>query len=195
MKKLFTSDKFFLVSIIIAVLGTVFHNSVMLIILYPVPLIYTFVKLICILSAVFLYSSYKKHSKNVMKGLMGALLMAQLLEAIGFVQGNETPVDTVFSWISIILSAVLFINHFIINSDHHSSPAMIKLNQVICVLLAIAFFVWDMTWAFAYGSALVAVASVALALGEFGRYAAVVCVESRLDAYRIAREANGYKPE
>ena len=80
MKKLFTNDTFFLAmvlcsicEIIFAIITiSVFHNS-------DQACLVLNIRVLCVFA---LYISYKKHNKNVMKGMMGALLMAQLITAI-----------------------------------------------------------------------------------------------------------------
>jgi len=193
-KKLFTNDKFFLAMTVLGVLGLIVAD-ILLSINYPGSMTSIITRFIAALCLIFLRSSYVKHSKNVMKGLMGALLMAGLLHSLSLTGSIFLTIDKVFVPIIILLSAVLFISHFIINSDHHSKPGYIRLNQVLCALLAVAFLVWNIGWACVSENAVDALASIALALGRIGMYAAVVCVESRLDAYRIEREANGYKAE
>jgi len=72
---------------------------------------------------------------------------------------------------------------------------MIAFNQVLCALLSVSFLVWDIIWACVCGNTLDAVSSISLALGFIGLFATIVCVESRLDAYRLDREAAGWTEE
>ncbi len=195
MKKLFTNDKFFSAMVIFAVLGNLIFFITAYIRLGGTSFVTRLPMLISALCVLFIYSSYKKHSKNVTKGLMGAMLMGQLLFAISSLSAMSVPGTTVVVPVYVVLSAALFINHFIINSDHHSSPGMIRMNQVIVCLLTLDAVVWDVLWLIPCHSALSIVCDVACFFGLIGISASVVCVESRLDAYRIEREANGYKAE
>jgi len=130
MKKLFTNDRFFLAMVLFAVIGEGLY-SLLTLIGKPyliVSLISIIFSAVCVAA---LYSTYRKHSKNVTKALMGALLMSQLNIGISLLNsaisvGNTVAIilDTVFS----LAATVLFINHMLINSDHHSSPAMISMN-------------------------------------------------------------------
>ncbi len=193
MKKVFTNDKFFLAMVLFAVLGNlIYFASVVLYYMGGSFMLAQLPLLIEALCALFLYSSYKKHSKNVMKGLMGAMLMGQLLYAISNLSVLSVPGDSIVVPIYAVLSAALFVNHFIINSDHHSSPSMIRLNQIIVCLLALDAAVWNLLWLVAEPSALNVICVLGFFFGLIGVSAVVVCVESRLDAYRIEREAKGY---
>ncbi len=196
MKKLFNSDRFFLAVTIIGAADFALATLIG-ILSYPgylsVGLMVGMVVLgLCL---IFLHTSYRKHSKNVMKGLLGALLMAGLIFAIECVDADALilPVDKACAPLNIILTVCLFINHFIINSDHHSSPTMVRLNQILCLLLALVWIVWNVVWACVLPDFSVVIATFAIAVGKVCIYAAIVCVESRLDAYRIEREAKGYK--
>ncbi len=191
MKKLFTNDHFFLASAFIAAIGTLFFNFVM-IFLYTGTTQIFFVNMICAICALLVYFSYDAHAKNVMKGMMGALLMALLLKAMMMISYNSIPADTTFSYITLILSAVLFINHFLINGSRDPSPANVKLNQVTCIALAACRLVWDLMQLPYCANLLDSVSTVVLAVSWPFLYAVVVCVESRLDAYRTDRSAAGW---
>ncbi len=195
MKKIFTNDKFFLAAVLFAVLGNGIYAILALCateFALSSPIIGQLIRVLC---AIFLYSSYKKHSKNVMKGLMGAMLMAQLILSIDYLSQKTLPIDGVCMPVVVVLSALLFINHFIINSDHHSSPAMVRLNQIIAVLLIVNEIVWSGTWVAVSFSPLYLIAAIMGILGFIGFVGAVVCVESRLDAYRLERENAGWTEE
>lgn len=195
MKKLFTNDQFFLSAVICSVLG----NLVCMITAYllfggdyvfsQLPLL---IETLCI---IFLYSSYKKHSKNVMKGLMGAVLMGQLLSAISILSVLILPVESIIVGVYLVLSVLFFISHFIINSDHHSKPGFITLNQILCLICAIDIIVWAVLWILEDQSLLSVICSVATMVFCIATAASIVCVESRLDAYRLDREAAGWTEE
>ncbi len=195
MKKLFTNDKFFLAMVLCAVIGEGLYSVLSLVnsfslISSVVPMM---IRVLCV---VFLYSSYRKHSKNVMKGLMGALLMAQVLNAItlfGF--GNSSVFLTATRIAFLVLNLALFINHFIINSDHHSSSKNVTLNQVIVILLAVLNTVRVIYLMTFLPGTLSVIRFACDIIGYIGMTAIVVCVESRLDAYRLDREAAGWTEE
>ncbi len=193
MKKLFTNDKFFLAMTLCAVVASAL-NVLLGLFVWGLGLADCCSVLICFGCVVVLYSSYKKHSKNVMKGMMGALLMNLLLGSITnfSIFGQE---ETAFLVSSLILNVVLFVNHFIINSDHHSSPCMVKMNQIIAGLNVLFYIIWNAFSICFEPSALNVIASVLNALGMCGLVISIVCVESRLDAYRLDREAAGWTEE
>jgi len=190
MKKLFTNDKFFLTMSLCATIGGLLYYLELTVwseatYTYALPSIFS---AICALA---IYIAYCKHSKNVMKGMIGALLAARLLEGLQTIGETETNVGKVFAPIYAILLLALFVNHFIVNSNRKSRAGAVVVNQVISILLATINIVWAVlispecdihyiiVWILAYPSA----------------YLAVVCVESRLDAYRLDREAAGWTEE
>ncbi len=194
MKKLFTSDKFFGIAAILGCIGLI-AGGILGFIIYPEYLTLSVQCIVMGLAVYFMASSYRKHSKNVMKGLLGALLMAALLSAIECFGSAASLVDKVCAPIVLVAVLGLFVSHFYINSDHHSKPGMIRLNQVLWLVLAVVWALNVIAWACVSGGALSILMSVVVALGRIFMGASVVCVESRLDAYRIEREANGYKAE
>ncbi len=188
MKKIFTNDKFFLAMVLCAVLGELIFLGFQVFV-HPEYVISYLSLLIRIGCVAVLYSSYRKHSKNVMKGMMGALLMAQLLTSLSYLSSGDAVGRAL---VYVVLNAALFVVHFIINSDHHSSPALIRVNQVLFLLMAILNTVTEVVDISRIGSFTAAIPLIADIFGFIGMMAAVVCVESRLDAYRIEREAKGY---
>ena len=209
MNKLFKNEKFFLAMTLIAVIGELAF-CLATIIIWKFPLAYEVSMLLRICCVIGLYISYQRHNKNVMKGLMGALLMAQVIAALSTLDGEamQLPIAGICYPIFAILSLLLFINHFIINSDHHSNPVMIKINQIIAILLIINNTVLSLgmiKYGFPVSSTDPATSSTQYifhivcliidVIGFIGMTSVVVCVESQLDAYRIDREAAGWTEE
>jgi len=194
MKKLFTSDKFFLAMVLCAVIGEGVYVLISIFAWnYAIQSqIVLLLRLLCVLT---LYISYKLHSKNVMKGMMGALLMAQTITAILCISESQLSVEYFCYPIFAVLSALLFINHFIINSDRKANPFMITLNQIILVLLFINNAIMGIAWIIIVPEPILIIASIFDKIGFLGMIAVVVCVESRLDAYRLDREAAGWTEE
>ena len=189
------NDKFFLTMVVFGFIG-----SVICAIFYAIPSLEDFdlastsffiLEGACLIS---LYLSFKNHAKNVMKGMMGALLAAMLLDCTCWLNTYFGP-DTVFSCIAIALNAVLFIDHFIINGERRSKPVNVRINQVVVCLLSIVYVAWDASWALSYPLGIITVAAVSSSIHCIGVIATVVCVESRLDAYRIDREKAGWTEE
>jgi len=141
MKKLFTSDKFFLATVWMAVLGAIAFSICCLMIWRQ----YSYMAAIVIVNAVStiaFYVSYRKHSKNVMKGLAGFLLMGLLALTISATFPLD-PTDLLYialSLLNLLVVLVLCINHFVINSDHHSKRANIRLNQVLLFVQFMEFY-------------------------------------------------------
>jgi len=196
MKKMFTSDKFFLAMVLCAVVCNVIY-TVLSIVVYNRAVGPKLQLLLRILCVVCLYVSYCRHSKNVMKGLMGALLMAQLTTATNMLSNMSTifPINKFTVPVFAGLSLLLLINHLIINSDRHSSPVMIRINQVLLILLVVNQAIWSTYIILSDFSALCLIRQICNFVGFTGMHAVVVCVESRLDAYRLDREAAGWTEE
>lgn len=195
MKKLFTSDRFFQIVTIMGVVGAAIGA-----LYYCIPMFETFD-----LSAAFilafqcpctlcLYISYKKHDKNIMKGMLAALLTNMLINPVCWLDTTYV-LDFVFGIISIVLNLSLFINHFIINAQHHSMPLNIRINQLIVLLDFVLYVVWDFAWIFTNPFGVSTIGAVVEIVGTVGIMSTIVCVESRLDAYRINREACGWTEE
>lgn len=193
MKKLFTSDKFFLTGTILGVIGVLLY-AITAVISSPEnygKLILMAVDVTCTIG---LYVSYKKHNKNVMKYLIGFKLMEILSQVIdgSFPLNLDDKYVAALSIINVIIVIALCINHFVINSDHHSRSGNILINQVLLfayLIVAIAFgipTISDMKSILSF---------IILVCGCFGNMAVIVCVESRLDAYRLDREAAGWTEE
>jgi len=88
-----------------------------------------------------------------------------------------------------------FINHFQINSEHHSSPAKVKINQFLLICLVIVVTVQSVLCIVRAEEIWKIIRYVLDIIGFMGMSASVVCVESRLDAYRQDREAAGWTEE
>jgi len=166
--------------------------------------------IVFLLCLIFLQVSFNNHNKNVQKGLIGAVLMWYLYDQVNYVVGNiifnadmlkqyDTPSGKTYLVLSVIcaiLFAGLFINHFIINSDHHSRPVNVFINQILIVLIAIISVV-------SIPFQLSVIAGQGLSIAEAvtwhtGLAALVILIgsyEALLDAYRINREAAGWTQE
>jgi len=68
----------------------------------------------------------------------------------------------------------------------------VKLNQVILVINNV---VLDFTWMIAIPESISIIGNILDVIGFVGMTSVVVCVESRLDAYRLDREAAGWTEE
>jgi len=193
MKKLFTNDKCFLAVTLLAVIGELGYALIEICMGEYIQSQFTLIfRVACVLC---LYISYKKYSKNVMKGMMGALLATQTMTAAIYMTDIDTVVGSVCGPAFLILSLLLFINHFIINADHKASPAMIIMNQILLILLVINNIVWSGYFLLGSNSVVEVLMGILDIFGFIGMTSIVVCVESRLDAYRLDREEAGWTEE
>jgi len=196
MKKLFTSDKFFLAAVLLAALGSIPFCICCLMLWMQ----YSYMAVIVIVnavSAIAFYVSYRKHSKNVMKGLGGFLLMGLLALTIvaTFPLDPADPLYIVLSLGNLLVVIVLCVNHFVINSDHHSKNANIRLNQVLLFVQFVLYIVMAAKWIAGMSGIILVLYMIGIPVTAFGVTASIVCVESRLDAYRLDREAAGWTEE
>lgn len=156
------------------------------------------------LCVVFLFAAYRGHNKNVQKGLLGAILMWYLYDEINYVVDNILFDSEVFTrynnfWgrgyiymsvATMVLFAALFVNHFIINGDHHSSSVNVFFNQLLVLAIAVISIVSMCFQCFIFTGDF---ASILEALSWHTGLAALVLMiaayESRFNAYKLKRES------
>jgi len=193
MKKLFENDTFFAITTVIAAFGLMFFGGYYLTqdaALQTNGITY----MCCAVFIITLFISYKKHAKNVMKGMMGAMLASMVISAFVMSVSMETAAEKACIPIYIFIALGLFINHFMINESRNPSPSKVRFNQVLVLLLAVDLIVLSI----ASISGQTGGGVVACIINIFAypcMAASIVCVESRLDAYRIDREAAGWTAE
>ena len=171
---------------------------------YGFDLAWTAECLILLAAGILMYNSYRNHTKNVMKPVLGATLALVMYYnmdiAMDYIQylksifeaapGNVACVVYTISQIMVfVVLALMNIMHYSINSTHHSSPKKIKFNKFLYVLFVIfsiancvAFFYTT------YGINL----KISCAVGniaDFFLVSMVISVESLLDEFRLEREA------
>lgn len=196
MNKLFTNDKFFLIAVLMSVLGAIPFSICCL----TVWMQYSYMAAIVIvngISAVAFYVSYQKHSKNVMKGLAGFMLMGLLALTImaTFPLDPSDPLYIALSLVNLLVVSVLCVNHFVINSDHHSRSANIYINQILLFAQFVLYIIMASRWISGMTGIILFLYMMGIPVTAFGVTASIVCVESRLDAYRIDRETAGWTEE
>lgn len=195
LKKLFTNDKFFLITVFITVLCTIIDLFSLIMsgadLLMHLSWIST--HLLIAIFTVIIYISYLKHNKNIMKAvigmLFGVLLMSDISSLVFYLSYS---MDVFYGYVYVILDIVLIVNHLVLNSNHSSRPLAVKVNQITLLLQATA-------------SVLTFISTIkATSLGDTNIYdllstvvspflfvfavASIVCVESRLDLYKAIRE-------
>jgi len=143
-----------------------------------------------------LYISYKKHTKNVMKGLIGALLYGDFAAVctVTFPFTKTFTIDIICSFALLALTLAILVNHFIINSDHKSRKTNVVVNQWLALLIAVVAIIWPISW-IPYIKGAAVIFQFITAFGIICIDCTIVCVESRLDAYRLDREAAGWTEE
>jgi len=146
---------------------------------------------VCVIT---LFASYKNHAKNVMKGMMGALLMALVISAFILVESRRV-LDVICGWINVLLVLGFAVDHFMINGTHLASPAKIRVNQVLLAAIVVNKLVWDVLSILISATSTVIFAAILDVVATASIAGAVVCVETRLDAYRLKRESAGWTEE
>lgn len=155
---------------------------------------------LCVLS---LYIAYSRHNKNVQKGLLGAILMWYLYDEVNYVVGNiifnsETFIRYNNFWgrgyiymsiATMVLFAALFVNHFIINGDHHSRSVNIFINQLLVVAIAVISIVSMCFQCVVFiGDFASILEATSWHLGLAALVFMIAAYESRFNAYKIKRE-------
>ena len=189
------NDKFFLTMVVLGAAGGILSaifNAIPSFEDFNPPAVFFFTfDSICLIC---LYISYKRHDKNVMKGMIGAVLTALLLDCTCWLDTYFGP-DTIFSCTLFVLKVIIFVNHFIINKEHHSMPINIRINQIVLVVWCLVCIAWDAVWAFSFPLGKDTFGAVVECCYCIGAFVSIVCIETRLDAYRIEREKAGWTEE
>lgn len=208
MKKII--DKF---SAIFAAEGFLVAAVAATLVFYAVNLV---AKLLCTLYSLFiidfifflcvaaLFAAYRRHNKNVQKGLLGAILMWYLYDEVNYVVANILFDSEVFerydnfwgrgyiymSIATMVLFAALFVNHFIINGDHHSRSVNVFLNQLLVIVTAVISIVSMCFQCFVFsGDAAGILEAISWHIGLSALVLMIAAYESRFNAYKLKREA------
>lgn len=156
--------------------------------------------------AIFMYRSYSRHQKNLMKGLMGASLLWALSEEAGYLEqvlesnrdyyfaahGERIGLYVALKSLTVAVFLGIFILHFVINSERKSSPKTIKLNHTLFYVL-FALYILDIVFNIQASSFNVSI--FLLILFKLCLVIMVLCIESSLDEFRLNREAAGWTEE
>jgi len=151
--------------------------------------------------------SYKTHTKNVMKGIIGALCVSlifipasnifyHLIYAAEYEEyyGFSFTISSVCDVIIFICMVMFTINHFVIQADHHSSPQKVVLNErlnIIIVVAAVIGFISGEVSTIAEGMPVAVIDTLGSLLyyGLFvGVFLSILHVERKLDYFRLLRE-------
>ena len=205
-REFFANDKVFIFSTIIAIIGSIFNCFYVIIVNNNYFNGFaSFCQVICF---IIMYTSYIHHEKNVMKGIIGTLLGIKVLfyaytvsNAFLYLRLYDIPFSylDISNTVLLIVSLLFTINHYLINSEHHSNPTRVFLNQLLIIVNAvvvIAVYASLLRLLIIGNSSALNIIVVAICgIGAVVSYNVVACIETRLDVYRVEREANGWKPE
>lgn len=200
-------------------LSTVFANERFLavsvaatLLLYAVNLV---AKLMCGLYSLFivdfifflciaaLFIAYRRHNKNVQKGLLGAILMWYLYDETNYIVANIIFDSTAFiqynnfwgrgyiylSVVTMVLFAMLFVNHFIINGDHHSRSVNVFVNQLLVIVIAAISIISMCCQCFLFSGDFAGILeAISWHTGLAALVLMIAAYESRFNAYKLHRE-------
>jgi len=161
---------------------------------------------ICLISLV---GVYRKHATNAVNILTGAILMMFIAESLQFlidsivyfqqgIQLDFMTVLSIFNIVAIVLYIILFFNHVSINSLSHSAEKQVKANQIIFILILIFQLVYSVVSLItvigdimmASETTLYLVAVFATVLARLFGFSSIVCIETKLNMYKLLREKN-----
>ena len=176
---------------------------------YGLDFTWTGEAVIYIIIGFFVYYSYHTHNKNVMKPLLGAMLIMLLyistdngLYYLQYIKDNSEYYGTTFMIMSIIwvliFVVLLLINimHYVINSSHSSSPQKVLFNKILFFIFAALTIAQGVTDVICYielntdtYSTLNCVLDILTSLCMIIFIYIVIIIEGSLDEFRIKREA------
>ncbi len=150
-----------------------------------------------------LFLAYKRHNKNVQKGLLGAIFMWYLYDEVNYVVANIIFNEEIFdqyntfwgrgyiymSIATMILFAALFVNHFIINGDHHSRTVNVFINQLLVIVIAVISIVSMCFQCVIFeGNFASTLEAISWHIGLAALVLMIAAYESRFNAYKLNRE-------
>ena len=90
---------------------------------------------------------------------------------------------------TMVLFAALFVNHFIINGDHHSRSANVFCNQLLVIVTAVISIVSMVFQCFVFeGDFASSLEAISWHIGLAAFVLMIAAYESRFNAYKIKRE-------
>jgi len=195
MKKLFANDSFFTATTIAGALSLSLYS----VYIFGTGKTSNFaigaVNVVYVCYLVLLFVSYRRHKKNVTKNLTGGILTAMVIDSITSFAAIEIPIERIFVPIYLILTTAILCTHLYISESRHPSPGKVRINQILCVLVAIELFVWSIVLITRYTDVMSKIGCIGSMIGYPCLFASVICIESRLDIYKSDREAAGWTEE
>ena len=130
-----------------------------------------------------------KREKNVIQGMIGALLMVSVIGNINVLtEMVEADIPSRALWqviVSLVLIVALFVNHFLLSHSHYHNTKRIYINQLIVMTLLLLRCYQIISNIIGGGiSAIVIEVTVGL-LAIIPTLNVVVCIECRSDGYKI----------
>jgi len=187
LREFFVSDNIFYIFALLAIGFNLFIG----IIDFAQGQIYTgCMAIACSVAMIFLVVSYIRHEKNVMKGLIGVVLTLCFSYKLYITVNASTTAELIINIIMLACILFILVNHFIINSDHHSNPDKIFHSQ----LMAFIYFVFTVILLIVQIAILKQDPSKAVLVSLFwlATVAFIICIETKLDSFRISREEKGW---
>ena len=192
---IFFNDIFMLVSMIIAAVASVAQAAMN----YEIRSYFSaFTFILNTACVIVLYLSYKKHDKNVMKGMMGAILMLMLLRSADNFSRTALEIAEpgllriIAMAIPVIIMLAIMINHFIINADRHSKPWNVKVNQILFVILLVVQVLYRMYNVVVSDSMFLRMSYLVSIFTMSSTICLLICIETKMEGYKALREANGW---
>jgi len=147
------------------------------------------IEIINVLTVFGITVSYKAHEKNIMKTLFGALMMGGIIYFFSWVNIYIGKPEYTFALISnaiiTLLYIVLFINHLVLGYGHKANPSRTSLNRVAGILIVLCVVIECVPF---YTSVEYTVASLLAIISEAAIIIEILCIETKVDAYKIIRE-------
>ena len=146
-----------------------------------------------------LWFSYRRHSKNVMKFLIGFILALTLSTSLHVLSQRITEgtfsadlFGSVFLIVRLALYLLFILNQLLLNSTRDSRPAVIRCGWTVMMLLMILCAVEIIR-----GISLheVTVFYIISALKHVALLNTLVCIDTKLDTYRAMRQKAGWTEE
>lgn len=153
-----------------------------------------------VLGVMTIYVAYRNKENSVAKSMIGAVIGFQMCVHINylfstrFAAGAFTAGEKVLGVAAFLVTALLFINHFRIISEHASDLKRVIFSQYLWILkivLLVDYIPDIVRSADAVGVAVL----VFNALAHLFTFGLIVCIETRLDSYRYYRETAEAKGE
>lgn len=143
-----------------------------------------------------LWLSYKRHTKNVMKFLIGFILALTFSTSLHILSRRLTAgtfsadlFSSVFLIVRLALYLLFILNQIMLNSSHDSRPSVIRCCWTVTALLMILCIVEIIR-----GLSLheVSVLYIISALKHVALMNTLVCIDTKLDTYRLMRQKAGW---